>query len=390
MLIKRTLAQHLQKMLSKFPVLSLTGPRQSGKTTLLKSEFSNYKYFNLERIDQRELIKSDIIGFLKTNGTKLIFDEAQKLPELFSYIQYMVDEYNIPGMYILSGSQSFLLNDKISQSLAGRVSVNQLLPFDISELSGKHDTNILKYFVNGFYPRIYDQKIEGEEFYSSYLQTYIERDIRTLKAVGDLNTFSKFLGLCAGRIGQILNLTSLANDVGVSVNTAKSWLSLLETSYIIYLLKPYHNNFNKRLIKAPKLYFYDVGVASSLLRLTNIDQIPTHYMYGALFENLIISEFIKHYYHKGKRPEIFYWRESNGTEIDCLIESNNQNLIAFEVKAGQTFNKDFVKNLEKFPNENQNGKIEKYLIYNGDISMVKDSIKIITWKNFTDFLDQID
>ncbi|MBK8946919.1 MAG: DUF4143 domain-containing protein [Ignavibacteriae bacterium] len=302
----------------------------------------------------------------------------------------MVDEINTPGMYILSGSQSFLLNEKISQTLAGRVSLNQLLPFDISELNVKYDKDIIKYFVNGFYPRVYDKKIDGEDFYPSYLQTYIERDIRTLKAVSDLNTFSKFLGLCAGRIGQILNITSLANDVGVSVNTAKSWLSLLETSYIIYLLKPYYNNFSKRLIKAPKLYFYDVGVASSLLRLSNINQIPTHYMYGALFENLIISEFIKHYNHKGKHPDIFYWRESNGTEIDCLIESTKRNLIAVEIKAGQTYNKDFLKNLEKFPINNQNGNIEKYLIYNGDISMTKDTINIITWDNFRDFLKQLD
>lgn len=389
MIIKRALSKHLQKMLTKFPVLSLTGPRQSGKTTLLKNEFSDYKYFNLERIDQRELIKSDIIGFLKSNGTNLIFDEAQNLPELFSYIQYIVDENNKNGMYILSGSQSFLLNEKISQSLAGRVSVNQLLPFDISELSGIYDDNILQYFVKGFYPRVYDQKILGEDFYPSYLQTYIERDIRTLKAVGDLNTFSKFLGLCAGRIGQILNFTSLANDVGVSVNTAKSWLSLLETSYIIYLLIPYYNNFNKRLIKAPKLYFYDVGIASSLLRLTNIDSIPNHYMYGALFENLVISEIVKHFYHNGKRPKIFFWRESNGTEIDCIIEGGNQNLTVVEIKAGQTYNKDFIKNLEKFPNKSQNVNIEKYLIYNGDVAMVKDNINIITWGNIKDFLDKM-
>jgi len=388
-MIDRRLSGHLHKMLKKFPVVSLTGPRQSGKTTLLKNEFTDYKYFNLERIDQRELIKSDIIGFLKNNGSKIIFDEAQNLPELFSYIQYMVDEKQENGMYILSGSQSFLLNEKISQSLAGRVSVNQLLPFDVMELSGKFENDIFQYFINGFYPRIYDQQIAGEDFYPSYLQTYIERDIRTLKAVSELNTFTKFLSLCAGRIGQILNITSLANDTGISVNTAKSWLSLLETSYIIYLLKPYYNNFNKRLIKAPKLYFYDVGIVSSLLRLTTADSIPNHYLYGALFENLIISEFAKNSFHNGKRPAIFYWRESNGIEIDCIIEGFDKKITAVEIKAGQTYNKDFIKNLERFPVKNHNVDIEKYLIYNGDISMIKDDINIITWNNFKEFLEKI-
>jgi predicted AAA+ superfamily ATPase len=250
-MIERRIADHLRKMLTKFPVLSLTGPRQSGKTTLLRNYFKDYKYFNLERHDTRQLIASDPLGFLNNTGPKVIFDDVQNLRELFSYIQTVSDDRNIAGQYILSGSQSFLLNEHISQSLAGRVSVNNLLPFDLTELRFEKcpDPNLMIY--KGFYPRLYDQDIEPQDFYPSYLQTYIERDIRSLKAVENLHNFSRFLGLCAGRTGQILNLSSLANDAGVAVNTAKSWLSLLESSYIIYLLQPYHENFNKRIIKSP-------------------------------------------------------------------------------------------------------------------------------------------
>jgi predicted AAA+ superfamily ATPase len=384
MILSRKISPHLQNMLGKFPVISLTGPRQSGKTTLLKSVFPNYQYFNLERIDLRELILTDPMGFLKSAGTMAIFDEVQNVPELFSYIQVVSDERNRPGQYILSGSQSFLLNERISQSLAGRVNINHLFPFDITELTTVMNQDILQTILNGFYPRIYDHQIAANDFYPSYLQTYIERDIRTLKAVGNLNSFTRFLGLCAGRIGQILNLTSLANDAGISINTAKAWLSLLEASYIIYQLQPYHRNFNKRLIKAPKIYFYDSGVACSLLRLLNIEMLSTHYLYGALFENLVISEIIKFQCHSGRRPSVFYWRESNGLEIDCIIEKENNEIIALEIKGGQTFNKNYLKNLKYFPQINQ--PIQKKLIYTGDQNLSFADIQIIAWNEFPEFL----
>jgi predicted AAA+ superfamily ATPase len=385
MILPRKLSPHLQNMLGKFPVVSLTGPRQSGKTTLLKNVFPNYQYFNLERIDLREMILTDPLGFLKSTGSGIIFDEVQNVPELFSYIQVVSDERNTPGQYILSGSQSFLLNDRISQSLAGRVSINHLFPFDITELTTIQNQNIQQTIINGFYPRIYDHQIAANDFYPSYLQTYIERDIRTLKAVVNLNTFTRFLGLCAGRIGQILNLSSLANDAGVSVNTAKAWLSLLEASFIIYQLQPYHRNFNKRLIKAPKIYFYDTGVACSLLRLLSTEMVSTHYLYGALFENLVISEIIKFQSHSGKRPSVFYWRESNGLEIDCIIEKSNGEIIALEIKGGQTFNKDYLKNLKYFPLSNES--VLKKLIYAGDQNTVFADIQLISWNEFPKFLN---
>lgn len=375
MYIKRKITAHLRKVLQKFPVVSLTGPRQSGKTTLLKTEFKNYKHYNLERIDFRNLIKEDPVGFINSAGTRIIFDEAQNLPELFSYIQVISDERNLTGQFILSGSQSFLLNEKISQSLAGRVNINHLFPFDITEFDVFNDQTLYEIILKGFYPRIYNAGIEPQNFYPSYLQTYIERDIRNLKSIENLTSFTRFLGLCAGRIGQVLNISSIANDAGISVNTARSWLSLLETSFVIYLLKPYYNNFSKRLIKAPKLYFYDTGVAASLLNISKPNSLITHYAYGALFENMVISELIKNLSHKGRQPSVYYWRESNGIEIDCILENQTGKLMLIECKGGETFNNEFLKNLIRFPVNNNS---EKILIYAGRNSMRIKDISIMS------------
>jgi hypothetical protein len=388
MYIRRDISEHLKRVIKQFPVLSLTGPRQSGKTTLLRNEFPDYSYFNLERLDYREMIKEDPLGFLRSRGTHIIFDEAQALPELFSYMQVISDERNIPGQYILSGSQSFLLNEKISQSLAGRVHVNHLYPFDILELEKKIFNKPDSFIVNGFYPRLYDQQISATDFYPSYLQTYIERDIRSLKNVENLQSFSRFIGLCAGRIGQPLNLFSLANDAGIAVNTAKSWISLLESSFVIYLLQPYYKNFNKRIIKAPKLYFYDTGVVSSLLRINSHEMVLTHYLYGSLFENLVINEIIKTQIHAGRKPLIWYWRESNGAEIDCLIEIED-NLIAIEIKSGQTFTRDYLKNLKLLNQVKTNKPFKKILVYNGEESETVGDVELINWDGFPDFLKSL-
>lgn len=383
-MIARQITPILKDRLHKFPVLSLTGPRQSGKTTLLRNEFADYTYYNLERIDHRELILNDPMGFLNSQGPKVIFDEAQNIPELFSYIQVVSDERGIPGQYILSGSQSFLLNDRISQSLAGRTHISHLLPFGIIELSVKSQA-LNDIIFKGFYPRLHDIGIEPTEFYPSYIQTYIERDIRSLKAIENLNTFSRFIGLCAGRVGQILNLSSLANDTGITVNTAKSWLSLLESSFILYQVQPFYKNYNKRLIKSPKIYFYDTGLVCSLLNIQNAEMIRNHYLYGALFENFIISEIIKMQHHAGKKPSVYYWRESNGTEIDCIIELNNQKLMALEIKGGVTFNKDYLKNFKNFP---QSDLIQKYLIYTGESLPSVSDVEIIGKHDFQNFLTE--
>lgn len=389
MIIDRRITGHLKKMLEKFPVVSLTGPRQSGKTTLLRTAFPDYRYYNLERPDTREIILLDIMGFLKNAGTHVIFDEAQNMPELFSYIQVVSDERKSAGQYILSGSQSFLLNNHINQTLAGRVSINNLMPFDINEIIPTWKLTPEELILNGFYPRLYDQKINPDDFYPSYLQTYIERDIRTLKSVENLRTFSHFLGLCAGRTGQIINLTSLANDTGISVNTAKSWLSLLEASFIVFLLQPYYRNFNKRLIKSPKLYFYDTGIASSLLRISDIEMLRTHFLSGALFENLVISEIIKSQVHLGKRPSVYYWKESNGSEIDCILEGNKRSLILIEIKAGQTFSDSYLRNLRLFPSDSMENPTMKMVVYGGDDSFKAGDIQIVSWGEFVKYLSGI-
>ena len=374
MFIQRKILPHLQKMLEKFPVISLTGPRQSGKTTLLRHAFPSFKYFNLERPDQRQLIGEDPIGFLTTMGPGVIFDEAQNLPELFSYIQAVSDDRNIPGQYILSGSQSFLMNSRISQTLAGRVAICNLLPFGIGELI--RSVSLDHAIHRGFYPRLHQANINPSDFYPSYLQTYIERDVRSLLAIGDLSAFTRFISLCAGRIGQVLNFSSLANDAGIAVNTARSWLSVLESSFIVFLLQPYYKNYSKRIIKSPTLYFYDTGLACSLLRINAPEILRTHYLYGSLFENLVIGEIIKAHYHTGNRPPVYYWRESNGTEIDCIIEKEDQKLTAIEIKAGQTFSKDFLKALKRFPDQTA----RKIVIYAGNQSVEISDTLLIGWE----------
>jgi predicted AAA+ superfamily ATPase len=325
------------------------------------------------------------MGFLQKQSGPVIFDEAQYYPELFSYIQDLSDKRNVPGQYILSGSQSFLLNQHISQSLAGRVFVSHLLPFDTVEIQGNIMTGDVENTIfTGFYPRIFDHKIFPIHFYPSYVQTYIERDVRSLKSISNLNTFTRFLGLCAGRIGQVLNISSLANDAGVSVNTAKSWLSILEASFILFRLQPYYRNVNKRLIKSPKIYFYDTGLACSLLKIFSPEMVSTHYLYGSLFENLIIGEIVKYHYHNGKYPSVYYMRDSNGKEIDCIVEKDNAETFAIEIKGGHTFSSDYLKNFKKeIP---VHGKLHKMIVYAGNESAEINGVSLLPWESFNEFL----
>lgn len=387
MYVDRQLKKNILEMFKKFPVISITGPRQSGKTTFIRNTFPDFEYINLERLDILSLIKEDPIGFLSSRPNPVIFDEAQKYPELFSFIQVISDQRRTAGQYILLGSQSFLLNEYINQTLAGRISINKLLPFDVTEISNFSEINVNELIWKGGYPRIYDFEIPPEDFYPSYIQTYIERDIRTLKNIGDLHTFATFTGLCAGRIGQLLNLSSIANDAGVSVNTAKSWISILEASYIITLLRPYYKNVNKRLIKSPKLYFVDTGLACSLLRINTPEMINTHYLKGSLFENLIISDLIKQIEHRGRNVKLYFWKESNGVEIDCIIEKDADSLMSLEIKAGQSYNKDYVQNLKAFRKLGLNE--QSFLIYQGDQCGKINDAELISWSYYLKFIDRI-
>lgn len=348
MIIERTITTKLKTLLNSFPVVTLTGCRQCGKSTLLKNLLPDYKYVSLEDIDMRELALNDPRHFISVYNQNVIIDEIQQAPELLSYLQTHIDSINKSGMYVLTGSHNLLLMQSISQSLAGRTALLTLAPFSIEELK---NANLLPLTVNkmlytGGYPRIYDQKIEPSDFYDAYIKTYIDRDVRLIRNINDLSAFTRFIKLCAGRCSQILNISQLADDAGITRKTAESWISVLETSYIIYLLKPYYKNFGKRIIKNPKLYFYDTGLVSSLLGLTNAEQVETFYMRGALFENLIVSDILKQRLFQGKTSELYFWRDSNGVEIDVLEEDNTQ-IYAYEIKASETMNSAFFSNIKK-------------------------------------------
>lgn len=379
-MISRSITEKLLSMGNIFPIVTLTGPRQSGKSTLLKSILPDYHYVSMEDPDNRLIANEDPRGFLKTYPDKTIIDEVQRVPELFSYLQTHVDAENREGMYYLAGSQNFLLMQSISQSLAGRTAILKLLPFSHREMK---KAEILPTYVNneifqGGYPRIYDKKIQPTDFYPSYIQTYIEKDLRLLKNIDDLSKFIRFIKLCAGRIGQLLNLSSLANETGIAVSTVQSWLSVLEASYIIYLLKPDHNNYSKRLIKSPKLYFCDTGLASSLLGIEDEKQLSTHFLRGGLFENMVINEFIKDAFNNGKEPNLSFWRDSTGNEVDLLISIKGKQL-AYEIKSGATYSSDDFKGIKVWANLSKTSPDDCYVIYSGDKRLSTSYGEVIPW-----------
>lgn len=367
-MIKRQLGEEVKIQLTKFPVIAITGPRQSGKTTLAKTLLPDYKYLNLEDIGIKRLAEDDPVSFINSIKAPVIIDEVQKAPELLSQIQVKVDESKESGQFVITGSESLLISEKVSQSLAGRVVNNILLPLSFEELKRNNikfksiDRQILK----GFYPRIYDTKMTFSDFYPEYVSTYVEKDVRQLKNIGDLSLFEKFLQLLAGRVGQLVNLTSLANDVGTSHNTIESWLSLLEASYIIYRLKPYYKNLGKRVMKSSKVYFYDTGLLCYLLGINSEEFLGKHYALGSIFENLVINEFKKHIFNNKLRSKLYFYRDSNGNEVDLLVDSGEVT-VGIEIKASQTFSSDFIKNLKYFKvNLEANTKFIGSVIYKGN------------------------
>jgi predicted AAA+ superfamily ATPase len=379
-MIQREIKDKLLQLSGKFPVVSLTGPRQSGKTTLLQESFPEYLYTSLEDPDIRIQAESDPRRFL-ASAPRMIIDEIQRIPELFSYIQTITDQTGRVGQYLISGSQSFLLNEKISQSLAGRVAILHLMPFSYSELTahGLKAKSIESIIYQGLYPRLYDKLIDPQDFYPNYIQTYIERDVRLLQNVQNLNLFVRFMKLCAGRVGQLLNLSSLANDTGVSVNTAKSWISILEASFIVFLLQPHYRNFNKRLVKMPKLYFYDTGLASSLLGISSSQQIDVHFQFGSLFENYIISELLKRRFNQGKRNNLYFWRDHKGAEIDLIIEQTDS-LVPVEIKSSRTYSQSFFSGLNYWRKISGSQATQQYVVYGGSgIRETKDGI-LLGWE----------
>lgn len=381
-MIQREISEKIVYLSQKFPVITLTGTRQCGKSTLLKTSFPAYAYVSLEDPDMREMALEDPRGFLNTFKSPLIIDEAQYAPELFSYIQGIVDAADKTGMYILSGSHNFLLMQSISQSLAGRTAVLRLSTFSIDELTQAdllpEDCNT--WIFQGGYPRIYDKQINPVDFFPSYIQTYIERDVRLLKNINDTSLFVKFLRLCAGRTAQVLNISSLANECGISSQTALGWISILETSNVIYLLQPYYKNFSKRLIKSPKLYFYDTGLVCSLLGLDASSQVALHYMKGELFENMIISEYYKKTFASGREAKAWFWRDNNQNEIDLLIEKGGL-LHPIEIKSGETMQSKYLNTAVWFKNIADIPTAQGTVIYGGNTDFSGSQGSFISWKN---------
>ncbi len=381
-MVNRIIADSINQVIGLYPVIAVTGPRQSGKTTLLKNMFSDYRYVSLENPDTRSFAEQDPNGFLALYNQKVIFDEVQNVPTLFSFIQTLVDESKMMGQFILSGSQNFNLMKNITQSLAGRVALFKLLPFGFDELKFNNllTPDYTSMIVRGCYPVLYDRPIPTSMFYANYIETYIERDLTGLLQVKDIRLFRTFLKLCAARVGQLLNLTNLANEAGISVPTVKSWLSILESSYIVYQLAPFYNNFNKRLVKSTKLYFYDTGLVSFLLGIKNENSLYESEFKGALFENMVINEYLKQSYHRNLFKEFYYWRDSNGHEVDLMV-SNDTNYDIVEIKATQTILPKLFEGLDQLAMIGGKSIHRKILVYGGNQSQNRTDYKVWAWND---------
>ena len=391
-MIKRDAEKKLKELAKGFPAVSVIGPRQSGKTTLVRSIFPDKPYVLLEDPDTRAFAEEDPRSFLaEFEKSGAILDEVQRVPELFSYLQGVLDKSNRPGQFILTGSQNFLLMESISQSLAGRVGIIKLLPLSMRELF-RHGIAIKRYedyLYTGFFPRLYSNTIEPADFYSSYIQTYLERDLRQQKQVQNLSAFQTFMKMCAFRNGQIVNYSSLAQDCGITHNTAKEWLSLLETSCIIVLIRPHHKNFNKRLVKMPKLYFTDPGLAVHLAGIQSADNLCFHSLKGGLFESLIVTEFLKYRFNQAKESNIYFWRDQHGHEIDCLIEHKGTDLIPVEIKSGRTANNDYFKEIAYWNTLSGNSPDRSFVVYGGEQSQQRTTGHLIGYAHLEPVLEYL-
>ncbi len=378
--IKRLAEAELERCSKYFPVVTILGPRQSGKTTLVKQFFKNYSYINMEEPEYYELAKSDINAFFETIKAPVIIDEIQRVPEILHKIQTIVDSTKTNGQFILTGSFQQELKSGISQSLAGRTAILNLLPFSICELNlAGFDYSRDEFLYQGFMPRHYSENQPVDLLFRSYYQTYVERDVQTLLNVKNKALFEKFLHLLAGRIGQVINYESLANDTGVSKTTIEHWISVLESSFIIFKLEPYFENYSKRLIKSPKIYFYETGLAAYLLGIKNADQISRDPLVGNLFENMVILEILKAQLNKGMEKSLYFFRDSKGFEIDLII-ADGRNIIPIEIKSASTYNKDFSKNLKKMCDFAPNV-ISPVVIYSGNLETKTDGVNFISFKN---------
>lgn len=388
-MIEREITPRLTSLFQQYPIVTMTGPRQSGKTTLCRAAFPHLLYLNLESPTAREAAESDPQGFLAQCTGGAIIDEVQNVPELLSYIQVDVDERGGNGLYVLTGSEQFRLSRAVSQSLAGRNALLTLLPFSLAEQAcAGTSTAIDDVIVSGFLPRIHDQKLNPQQALDDYLETYVQRDVRQSNEIRNMSSFRRFVRLCAGRVGQLVNLSSLGADAGVSHKTAREWLSILEASYVVFQLPPYFGNIRKRLIKSPKLYFYDVGLASYLIGIDDVRQVPTHPLRGPLFENIAVIEMLKNRFNRGHSPQLSFFRDSSGLECDLLCETG-YGFHAFEIKAGVTVTSESFKSLDKvgglLPHV-----VSKTVVYGGTTQQQRTDCTAIPLSSFGAFLDRLD
>lgn len=379
-MIPRASESLVRELLRGFPIVTVTGPRQSGKTTLARKVLADRPYRSLEDPDVRALAVDDPRGFLSQLPDGAVLDEVQRAPELFSYLQTHVDSDARMGLFLLTGSQQFGLMSGITQSLAGRSAFVELLPLSQAELqSGGHaPVDLEASLFTGGYPALFHRPVAPRRWFPAYVTAYVERDVRQLLNVQDLDAFQRFVRLCAGRSGQVLNLSSLANDCGVTHNTAKAWISVLEASYLVFLLRPHHANFNKRLIKSPKLYFLDTGLLCWMLGIQKPEQLAAHPLRGSIFETFVISELRKDFLNRGEPPMFYYWRDSNGNEVDLLIELGG-GLIPIEIKSGQTLNRDFFTGLERWTALAGEMACSPTLIYGGADEQLRRGVRVVGW-----------
>jgi len=380
-MFQRELATELQEMMRYYPIVTVIGPRQSGKTTLVKTLYPERPYVSMENPDERRLAEADPRAFLARFPDGVIIDEVQRYPDLLSYIQGVVDELNQNGLFILTGSHQLALHEAVSQSLAGRTAILKLLPLSQSELSQSGvDYSLDDYFFQGMYPRLYQNAIPPDKFYRDYMLTYLERDVRQMIQIKDLSLFQQFLHLCAGYVGQLVNHDALSNALGISASTVKSWLSILEASFIIFRLKPYYENFGKRIIKSSKLYFYDVGLASYLLDFRDKKELAFTPMRGSLMENFVILDILKNHLNRGVEPSMYFYRDNSQHEVDLILKSGSM-LIPVEIKSSQTFHPSFLKGLTYFQNLVKERCNKGYLIYAGEYTQRVGSVELIQYKN---------
>ena len=380
-LIKRQLAIHIKNAATYYPIVSVAGPRQAGKSTMLKEVFTGYEYISLEDPDMYALASSDARGFFDRYKEGVFIDEAQKVPELFYFLQSIVDKKRTPGRFVLSGSQNYLMHRNITQSLAGRIDLSTLYPFDFEEMSSlpHWDKDIEQVILNGFYPGKLTENIPLKMFYSNYIKTYIERDVSDLVNVGNLTTFRTFLKLIAFKCGSQLKLTDLSNDLNISVNTVKTWITILESSYIIFMLPSYHKNLGKRLLKTPKLYFFDTGLLCHLLGLGDVTKLRAYDKFGILFENLVIAEKTKYKAHRQKNPDMFFFRDSNGLEVDLLEVEGLEGAEMTELKSGKTFKSEFLINMKKLRTIDPSLKMN--LVYDGSENVTLTDLQVRNWRH---------